>query len=220
MRPRAAGVGRFVFLLFSTLDASDAPNPSRVFFRANALSEQAVEEAALGDRVAPSIVYGPRDPLLSLLERLALLLAVYARLPGAGALSISDLADDVADCLMPLCGSPSPGRRAEPATGPARPHSLELAGPETLSHNDLVRSCCALRGGSPRPLFTFPLPIVSRSLRPRLAPSRAERIPRLWTRQSFMEVARWCPAARNADVEGRGKPASDAGGAGGCCLPR
>src|SRR4051795_2540247 len=65
-----AGVERFVF--FSTLDASTHHRAR--FFRAKALAEQAVEEAALESVVfAPSIVYAPGDPWLALLERLALL---------------------------------------------------------------------------------------------------------------------------------------------------
>src|SRR6476661_7607277 len=65
-----AGVERFVF--FSVLDASTHHRAR--FFRAKALAEQAVGEARLESTVfAPSIVYAPGDPWLTLLERLALL---------------------------------------------------------------------------------------------------------------------------------------------------
>ena len=64
------GVERFVF--FSVLGASTHHRAR--FFRAKALAEQAVAEAELRSTVfAPSIVYAPGDPWLTLLERMALL---------------------------------------------------------------------------------------------------------------------------------------------------
>jgi uncharacterized protein YbjT (DUF2867 family) len=64
------GVERFVF--FSALGAS-THHRTRCL-RAKALAEQAVREADLSSIVfAPSIVYAPGDPWLTLLERLALL---------------------------------------------------------------------------------------------------------------------------------------------------
>src|ERR1700686_2271832 len=65
-----AGVERFLF--FSVLDASTHHRAR--FFRAKALAEQAVRESDMHATVfAPSIVYAPGDPWLTLLERLALL---------------------------------------------------------------------------------------------------------------------------------------------------
>ena len=62
------GVERFVF--FSALGAS-THHRTRCL-RAKALAEQAVRDAALQTIVfAPSIVYAPGDPWLSLLERMA-----------------------------------------------------------------------------------------------------------------------------------------------------
>ena len=120
------GVERFVF--FSALGAS-THHRTRCL-RAKALAEQAVREADLRSIVfAPSIIYAPGDAWLTLLERLALLprdAGVRARaraLPadlgrGRGRLRQS-----------PRCASASPPQRAR----------YELAGPETLSHNEIVR---------------------------------------------------------------------------------
>ena len=68
-----AGVRRFLF--FSALGAS---HHSRTrFFRAKALATEAVEASGLETAVfAPSIVYTPGDPWLTLLERLSYLPAV------------------------------------------------------------------------------------------------------------------------------------------------
>ncbi|HEX7609320.1 MAG TPA: NAD(P)H-binding protein, partial [Solirubrobacteraceae bacterium] len=67
------GVERFVF--FSALGAS-THHRTRLL-RAKALAEQAVREANLHSIVfAPSIIYAPGDPWLTLLERMALLPAM------------------------------------------------------------------------------------------------------------------------------------------------
>src|ERR1700722_18062092 len=121
-----AGVGRFVF--FSALDASTHHRAR--FFRAKALAEQAVEEAGLDSLVfAPSIVYAPGDPWLTLLERFALL--PLMPVSGRGrALYQPIWAEDVADCIVAALRVPA-----------AQSHTRhELAGPETLSHNDIVRT--------------------------------------------------------------------------------
>jgi uncharacterized protein YbjT (DUF2867 family) len=203
-----AGVERFVF--FSALDASTHHRAR--FFRAKALAEQAVGEADLQSIVfAPSIVYAPGDPWLTLLERLAWLPAMPV--PGRGrALYQPIWAEDVADCVIAVLrgrqgsgvgsGGSRPGASARADSGDGAPvdsgrHAddgghgndgggggaavgavgerragaerrlrsrYELAGPETLSHNDLVR--IVLRSlGRRRPLVHVPTPIVSRALR-------------------------------------------------------
>ncbi|HUA75672.1 MAG TPA: NAD(P)H-binding protein [Solirubrobacteraceae bacterium] len=165
-----AGVERFVF--FSALDASTHHRAR--FFRAKALAEQAVEEADLQSIVfAPSIVYAPGDPWLTLLERFALLPAMPVSGRGR-ALYQPIWAEDVADCvvaaLRPRDGAATTGNGS--AAHAERRHQgerrlrarYELAGPETLSHNDLVR--VVLRSlGRRRPLVHVPTPIVSRVLR-------------------------------------------------------
>jgi uncharacterized protein YbjT (DUF2867 family) len=141
-----AGVQRFVF--FSALGAS---HHSRTrFFRAKALAEEAVEESKLATTVfRPSIVYAPGDPWLTLLDRLSRLPA----LPVSGdgdALYQPIWAEDVAAAVM--------GALSNGATG-----AHELAGPEVLSYDDIVRT--SLRAaGRRRRLLHVPLPVVRGSL--------------------------------------------------------
>jgi uncharacterized protein YbjT (DUF2867 family) len=163
-----AGVQRFVF--FSVLDASTHHRAR--FFRAKALAEEAVRESDMRSTVfAPSIVYAPGDPWLTLLERLALLPVVP--ISGRGRAVYQPIwAEDVADCVMAaLRGGTGEGDGAgngtAPGTGAATGTSherFELAGPDTLSHTDIVR--LVLRSlQRRRPLMHVPTPIVSRSLR-------------------------------------------------------
>jgi uncharacterized protein YbjT (DUF2867 family) len=206
-----AGVERFVF--FSALGAS-IHHRAR-FFRAKALAEQAVEEAGLESIVfAPSIVYAPGDPWLTLLERLALL--PLMPVSGRGrALYQPIWAEDVADCVMAVLRSPEEERRSQPRReadrragdrrAGERPGHYELAGPETLSHNDLVR--IVLRSlKRRRPLVHVPTPLVSRSLRllQRVAGQNAFAT---WDEAELMEVP-MLAARGTADVEALGlKPA-------------
>ena len=143
-----AGVRRFVF--FTALGAGLSSRTR--FFRAKALARRAVESAELeSDVFAPSIVYAPGDPWLRLLERLSYLPAMP--ISGRGrALYQPIWADDVADCVMAALGGATDGRRA-----------FELAGPETLSYDQIART--VLRSvGRPRPLIHVPLPLVRLSL--------------------------------------------------------
>lgn len=166
-----AGVERFVF--FSALDASTHHRAR--FFRAKALAEQAVEEAGVDSIVfAPSIVYAPGDPWLTLLERLALLPVMPVS--GRGRARYQPIwADDVADCVIAaLRGTPVRGGAATGGDGATSGNGApaartghiryELAGPETLSHDELIRIVLRSLGRS-RPLVHVPTPIVSRSLR-------------------------------------------------------
>jgi len=144
------GVESFVF--FSALGAS-THNRTRTL-RAKALAEQAVREADLRSVViAPSIVYAPGDPWLTLLERLALL--PLMPVPGGGRATYQPIwAEDVAACVSAVLAEEGPARRAR----------LELAGPETLSLNEIVR--IVLRSlARKRPLLHVPTPLVSRGLR-------------------------------------------------------
>jgi uncharacterized protein YbjT (DUF2867 family) len=148
-----AGVGRFVF--FSALDAALHARPR--FLRAKALAERAVRESGLRHTLfAPSVVYSPGDPWLTLLERLSL--APAMPVPGAGAALYQPIwAEDVADCVLAVldAGDAGPG-----ASG--RRH--ELAGPDTLSYDAMVR--LALRSfGRRRPLLHVPPAAARRALR-------------------------------------------------------
>jgi uncharacterized protein YbjT (DUF2867 family) len=144
-----AGARRFVFF-----SAMGARHHSRTrFFRAKALAQQAVEGSSLETTVfSPSIVYSPGDPWLTLLERFSYLPAIPVS--GSGrALYQPIWAEDVADCIV----------AALMASGP-RKRSFELAGPETLSYDQIVR--VAMRPtGRRRRLAHVPLPLVRLSLR-------------------------------------------------------
>src|SRR2546429_2524056 len=145
-----SGVERFVF--FSVLDASTHHRAR--FFRAKALAEQAVAEAGVRSTVfAPSIIYAPGDPWLTLLERLAWLPVMP--LSGRGRAVFQPMwAEDAAACITGALREPAVGHRER----------YELAGPETLSHSEIVRT--VLRSLSrKRPLLHVPTAVVSRSLR-------------------------------------------------------
>ncbi|MEX1141418.1 MAG: NAD(P)H-binding protein [Thermoleophilaceae bacterium] len=143
------GARRFVFA--SAIGAS-LHSPTR-FFRAKALARHAVESADLETTVfSPSIVYTPGDPWLRILDRLSRLPVMP--ISGSGRARYQPIwADDVADCLMATLTADSDGRRRR----------FDLAGPETLSYEQIVG--VALRAfGRPRPLVHVPLPIVRTGL--------------------------------------------------------
>ncbi len=181
------GVERFVF--FSALGASTHHRTRGL--RAKALAEQAVREADLRSIVfAPSIVYAPGDPWLTLLERLALLPVMPVS--GRGRASFQPIwADDVAACV-------SAALRRD---GGAPRERYELAGPETLSHDDIVRTL--LRSlNRRRALLHVPTPIVSRALRV-LERTGGSRVFATWDEAELMETAMTSPRGA-ADAEGLG----------------
>jgi NADH dehydrogenase len=142
-----AGTKRFVF--FSAMGASKH-SPAR-FFRAKKLAEEAVRDADMETTVfAPSIVYAPDDPWMTLLDRLTRL--PVAPVSGSGdALYQPIWAEDVADCVMATVGNGAGGRR------------YELAGPESLSYDGIVRTA-ARAFGRRRRLVHVPLPVVRAGL--------------------------------------------------------
>jgi uncharacterized protein YbjT (DUF2867 family) len=166
-----AGVGRFVF--FSTLDAS-AQHRTR-FHRAKAAAEQAVRETDLDWTVfAPSIVYTPGDAWLTLLARMTLLPAVP--MSGMGHARYQPIwAEDVAACVMAALRAPAGERRR-----------YELAGPDTLTHTEIVRLVLDSLE-RPRPLVKVPTPIVSRALR-LLEATFGRRAFATWDEAELMEV--------------------------------
>lgn len=181
------GVERFVF--FSALGAS-THHRARLL-RAKALAEQAVREADVRSIVfAPSIVYAPGDPWLTLLERLALLPAMPVS--GRGRAAFQPIwAEDVATCVVAALREPG-----------AEPHErYELAGPETLSHTEIVRTL--LRSQDRRRLLVHvPTPVVSRALRllERAAGARAFAT---WDEAELMETS-MISARGAADAEALG----------------
>jgi NADH dehydrogenase len=171
-----AGVERFVF--FSVLGASTHHRAR--FFRAKALAEQAVGEADLQSIVfAPSILYAPGDPWLTLLERMALLPVMPVS--GRGRATYQPIwAEDVADCVIAALHAPALGGKRN---GTER---FELAGPQTLSHTEIVRLVLRSQNRN-RPLLHVPTPIVSRGLR-LLQATLGQRAFATWDEAELMEV--------------------------------
>jgi NADH dehydrogenase len=140
-----AGVERFVF--FSALNASRSQRTR--YFRAKALAEEAVQASSLRTTVfAPSIVYGPDDPWVTMIRRMALLPVLP--ISGSGAASFQPIcAADAASCVVAALGEDG-GRH-------------ELAGPETLSYEGIAR-LIARSAGRERPVVHVPLGLVRRGL--------------------------------------------------------
>jgi NADH dehydrogenase len=180
-----AGVKRFIF--FSAIGAS-LHSPAR-FFRAKALAEQAVEEADLESTVfAPSIVYAPDDPWITLLDRLSRL--PVAPVSGSGdALYQPIWADDVADCVVGALRDSNGHRR------------YELAGPEALTYDEIVKT--AVRAfGRRRRLLHVPLPAVRAGLRVAEA-FAGPSVFATWDEAELMELSMTTPKG-TADAESLG----------------
>ncbi len=145
-----SGVERFIFM--SAIGAS-LQSPTR-FFRSKALARRAVESADLRTTVfSPSIVYSPGDPWLTLLERFSLAAGRADRRRGQGPLP-ADLGRGRGRLHRGALERPGTEARSE----------FDLAGPESLSYDELVRA--ALRPiGRERPLVHVPMPVVRGSLR-------------------------------------------------------
>jgi NADH dehydrogenase len=144
-----AGVKRFIF--FSAIGAS-LHSQSR-FFRAKAQAEKAVESSDMETTVfTPSIIYAPGDPWITLLGRLAMLPVVPVA--GSGrALYEPIWALDAAGAVMGLLAENGNGAAVEPH------RRIELAGPERLSYDDIVRTFLNVKDRHRR-LMHVPLPLV------------------------------------------------------------
>ncbi|MEA2475266.1 MAG: hypothetical protein QOE06_3181 [Thermoleophilaceae bacterium] len=181
------GVERFVF--FSALGASQHERAR--FFRAKALAEEAVERAEIPSVVfAPSIVYSPRDPWIRLLERMSLLPVML--ISGSGQARYQPIwADDAAAAVM--------GALHAPENGGARRY--ELAGPDTLSYDDMARLTLeALRRR--RRLVHLPLPLVRSGLRAVEAVAGDQSFA-VWEEAELMEIPMTTPRG-TADAEALG----------------
>ncbi|MDQ2940522.1 MAG: NAD(P)H-binding protein [Actinomycetota bacterium] len=141
------GVERFVF--FSALNASSTQRTR--FFRAKALAEQAVSSSPLDSIVfAPSIVYDHSDPWITLLRRFSFLPVMPVS--GSGQARYQPIwAHDVARSVIGALAGGGGGDR------------YELAGPETLSYNE-ISDLVSRASGRPRPLLHIPLPLVRSGL--------------------------------------------------------
>ena len=180
-----AGVERFVY--FGALGATPASRTR--FFRAKALAERAVAEARIDAVVlSPSLVYDPGDPFMSLLRRLSLL--PWMPVSGTGSSVYQPIwAQDAAQCALRALRDGVPG-------GARR---LELAGPEVLTYEEIVR-LALVAWDRPRPLIHVPLLAVRRSLRivERMAGASAFAT---WEEAELMEVP--MTTARGTEDAGR-----------------
>jgi NADH dehydrogenase len=162
---------RFVF--FSAIGAS-LHERSR-FFRSKALAEQAVAESGIPSiTFAPSIVYSPDDPWMTLLRRLSLLPALPVS--GSGRARYQPIwADDAAAAVTAALGRDFD-----------RPMRFELAGPEVLTYDGIARE--ALRAwGRRRRLLHVPLPLVRAGLRGLETVAR-DRVFATWEEAELMEI--------------------------------
>jgi len=150
-----ASTSRFVF--FSAMGATGFQRTR--FFRSKALAEHAVRESPLRTTVfAPSIVYRPGDPWITLLQRLSLLPAVP--ISGAGGARYQPIwARDVARCVASSVNGAK-------GSGPGGDSSsrYELGGPEVLSYDEIVEQVLEAAGRN-RPLVHVPTPLVRTGLR-------------------------------------------------------
>jgi uncharacterized protein YbjT (DUF2867 family) len=141
-----AGVERFIF--FSAIGAS-LHSHSR-FFRTKAQAEMAVEDSSMQTTTfAPSIIYSPGDPWLTLLGRLAMLPVVP--ISGSGRAQYEPIwAQDAAGAVLGLLARDGSGGQHQ---------RLELAGPQRLSYDDIVRTYLHVKHRRRR-LIHVPLPVV------------------------------------------------------------
>ena len=178
------------FIFFSAIGAS--LHSRARFFRAKALAERAVEESELETTVfSPSIVYSPDDPWITLLRRLSLLPALPIAGPGRARYQ-PIWTGDVADCVLAeLDRAPADGARRR----------FDLAGPETLTYDDIAR--VALRAwGRRRRLLHVPLPVVRAGLGAVEAVTR-DRAFATWEEAELMEIPMTTPRG-SADAESLG----------------
>ena len=182
-----AGGKRFLF--FSALGAT-LNSPAR-FFRAKALAEEAVRDAPFETYVfSPSIVYSPGDPWLRLLERMSWLPAMPVSGNGQ-ALYQPIWAHDAAAAVMAVLDGR--GNGGEP---------IELAGPETLSHDQIIKT--VLRSlGRRRRLLHVPLPAVRAGLKAVEATVGTSSAFATWEEAELMEISMTSPKG-TADAEGLG----------------
>lgn len=139
-------VRRFAF--FSALDAAAAQRTR--FFRAKWLAEQAIASSPLETTIfAPSVVYDRSDPWVTLLRRFSFLPVLPVS--GDGRARFQPIwAADVARCV--IAALDRDGRER-----------YELAGPETLSYDEMSDLVSRV-AGRPRPLVHVPLPLIRASL--------------------------------------------------------
>ena len=184
-----SGAERFIF--FSAMGATRFQRTR--YFRSKAVAENAVRESPLESTVfAPSIVYRPGDPWITLLQRFALLPAVPVS--GSGrALYQPIWARDVAHCVVASLGADGSDSDSD--------RRYELAGPEVLSYDDIVEVVVEASGRK-RPLLHVPLALVHVGLRA-LELLAGPSVFATWEEAELMEVP-MTTVRGSADAEGLG----------------
>jgi NADH dehydrogenase len=169
-----AGVERFIF--FSAIGSS-LHSQSR-FFRAKAQAELAVEESDMETTVfMPSIIYSPGDPWITLLGRMSMLPVVP--ISGRGhALYEPIWALDVAGAVM--------GRLDGAGGSDGRHRRFELAGPQRLSYDEIVKTYLEVKNRH-RPLVHVPLPLVRWGLKA-VEELQGSRAFATWDEAELMEI--------------------------------
>jgi NADH dehydrogenase len=167
-------VRRFHF--FSALDAGAAQRTR--FFRAKWVAEQAVSSSPLETTVfAPSIVYDHSDPWITLLRRFSFLPVLPVS--GDGEAAFQPIwADDAARCVIGALAGGGGDR-------------YELAGPETLTYDDMS-DLVSRAAGRPRPLLHLPLPLVRGGLLA-IRSVFGESVFATWEEAELMEVSMTTP---------------------------
>ncbi len=166
------GVEHFVFL--SSLGA--VRHDRTRYLRAKALAESAVLSSDVRHTVfAPSFVYAPGDPFVTMVERVGMLLPVVPISGRGRALYQPIWAEDVADAIASALSGDGDGNRR-----------YELAGPQTLSHQEMIELVLRAAGRARRTV-NVPTPIVSRGLR-LLETLMASRAPSTWDETELLEV--------------------------------
>ena len=166
-----AKVGRFVY--FSALGATTIHRTR--LRRSKALAERVVRESDLPSTIfAPSLLYARGGRWLDAHTRMALAPAVP--MSGLGRARFQPMwAPDAADCVLAVLDADAP------------PERVELAGPQVLSHADMVR--LATRG---RPLVPIPTPVARAALK--LAETTLPGgLPLTWDEAELLEVTTVTP---------------------------
>jgi uncharacterized protein YbjT (DUF2867 family) len=176
-----AGASRFLF--FSAMGATGFQRTR--FFRSKALGEHAVLESPLRSTVfAPSIVYRPGDPWITLLKRLSILPAVPVS--GSGRSRYQPIwARDVARCVHASLDGSTEAASGKDSEGSSNGR-YELAGPETLSYDEIVERVLEANGRH-RPLLHTPIPLVRAGLRA-LELLAGPKVFATWEEAELMEV--------------------------------
>jgi len=164
------GVQRFAF--FSALNAAAAQRTR--FFRAKWLAERAIASSPLQTTVfAPSIVYDRSDPWITLLRRFSFLPVLPVS--GDGKARFQPIwAEDAARCAIAALDREGRDR-------------YELAGPETLSYDEMSDLVSRV-AGRPRPLVHVPLPVIRAGLIG-LRSIFGESVFATWEEAELMEIA-------------------------------